>query len=158
MKLPDKSIADNLLIAGQMLAQMSEQFAADVAQLDEKKVVYLKKLVKCWYRKVEEQRQIVGERLLEFGVDPKYQIGEVASTDAIGDILERAEQLVTAAHQKFCEYRKAAWNIVADYTPDIYEHAIRKLEKILGDVENEQELLEAYGDKGYLQLCLTRSY
>ena len=86
------------------------------------------------------------KRLFQFGVDPEYDAGSVAGGSTVEDILSRAEELVTAAHDQFCVFRKNAYEAVADYTSDIHEHAIQDLEHILTHVERELELIKKTRD------------
>jgi bacterioferritin (cytochrome b1) len=46
--------------------------------------------------------------------------------------------------------RKRAWDTVADYTPDIYEHAIGAVEKIAYETEQQLNLIKEIGLPAYI--------
>lgn len=150
MDAPNKQIIEDLQSAAQMLAHLSAQYRVDVKNIKSMGLKWLAKLVKGWYHDTECYLDKINGRLLYFGVDPDYEIGEVAGADDIEEILKRAEALVYAAHDAFCDFRKSAWDAKADYTPDIYEHSIHSLEEQAFQIERELNLLKKLTEPGYI--------
>ena len=150
MEAPDKSIIDNLQTAAQMISHLAGQYRVDQRNLHAMGLKWLQKKVKCWYHKTEDQLDKMLDRLLYFGVDPDYDIGAVSGADTVTDLLDKDHGLVYALLEKLIEFRKAAWEIQTDYTPDIYEHAIECFEHQAYKIEREQELIKKLGEPGYI--------
>ena len=150
MKAPDKSITDNLQIACDITAHLSAQMLVDAAQVKAFGVKWLARHIKKWHEANEEYLKTFIGRLLYFDTDPEYDAGSVNGADEIEGILENEESLVAAAIDKFCEFRKAAWDVRADYTPDVYEHAIEYLEFQCFKIERELQLWKDLGKPGYI--------
>lgn len=138
----DKSVIENLQTSAQMLATLAEQYRVDKHQLKDMGFKKLAKEVCCWYHKTEKHLGKIIDRLLYFETDPQYQPGEVAGSDTVQEILSRALELADGAREQFIEFRKAAWEVQADYTPDIFEHAIKMLECQVEDITEQQALLK----------------
>jgi bacterioferritin (cytochrome b1) len=146
----DKKVIDNLQTAAQILSHLAEQYRVDRLNTKKFGVKALSKCFKEWYKGSEKHLEILIDRLLYFGADPEYDAGEVAGADDVKEILDRASGLVYAALDQFEKFRRAAWDTVADYTPDIYEHAIKELEYQAFKIEREQDLLKLLGEPGYV--------
>lgn len=150
MEAPSKQIVDDLNSAAQMLAHLSAQYRVDIKNIKSLGPKWLAKRVKCWYHETEEHLDKIVCRLFYFGEDPDYEVGQVVGADDVVEILKRAEALVYAAHDAFCDFRKSAWEAKADYTPDIYEHAIHALERQAYQIERELELIKKLTEPGYI--------
>jgi hypothetical protein len=141
MKAANKQVIDDLQTGAQMLAHIAGQFKVDKINLNVMGLKWLAKRLCKWHHMTGHQLCIVTKRIFQFGEDPEYDAGTVSGADTVEEILTRAEELVTAAHDQFCEFRKATYEAKADYTSDIWEHAIQDLDHILTHVEREITLL-----------------
>jgi bacterioferritin (cytochrome b1) len=150
MKAANPQIIEDLQTSAQMLAHLAGQYQVDVQNLKCMGVKWVANHVRCWYKGSEEQLRRMIKRLFQFGVDPEYDAGAVAGADTIDEILDRAEGLVTAAHDQMCVFRYNAYQAKPDYTSDIYEHAIHELEHQLTHIERERELIKKMGEASYV--------
>lgn len=143
-------IIKDLQTSAQLLAHLAGQYQVDVQNLKVMGPKWLAKRVKCFYQGTEKQLRIVIDRLLYFGTDAVYDAGETAGADDIPTILNRAQGLVYALLDHLCTARKAAWDYKADYTPDIYEHAIKEMEGQAYRIERELALIKQLSISGYI--------
>lgn len=150
MKAPSDQIIEDLQTTCQLLAHLAGQYQVDARQLKAMDLKWLAKCVKTFYQGSECFLRKFIDRILYFGKDPEYDAGTTAGSDSVEEILTRAGGLVYAAHDQLCEFRKRAWETKADYTPDIYEHAIHELEHQAIEIEKQLELLKTLGDAGYI--------
>jgi len=150
MEAPNETIIENLQTGAQMLSHLAGQYRVDATQLNVMGLKWLAQRVKCWYKGTEEQLDKFHKRLLYFDTDPTYDIGAVEGIDSVDGLLEQAGSLVEAILEKFYAYRKAAWDALADYTPDVYEHAIQELEHQAKKIERERDLIKKLGEPGYI--------
>ncbi len=150
MKAPSQEIIDNLQSAAEMLAHLAMQYRVDKKNLKALGLDWLAGKVAGWYHETEEQLDKVNCRLLYFDTDPSYDVGEVAGADDVVQILERDYKLTYDAHEAFCGFRKTAWDTKADYTPDIYEHALKEMGHQARKIEMELALLKKLGEQGYI--------
>jgi bacterioferritin (cytochrome b1) len=150
MEAASQAVIDNLQTSCQMLAHLAEQYRVDKYQLKAMGLKWLAKRVKCWYAGSEKYLAQLIERLLYFDEDPEYDAGPVSGSDDIVELLTRASGLVYAAIEKLGEFRKAAWDAEADYTPDIYEHAICEFERQAKHIDRELALIAKLGEPGYI--------
>ena len=150
MKAASTKIIDDLQTSAQILAHLAGQYRVDAINLHVMGLKWLVKRVKGWRDGADDQLCHIMKRLFQFGVDPEYDAGTVNGADAVDDILERAEGLVTAAHDQFCEFRAAAFAAKPDYTSDLYEHAIQELESQLTHIERERELIKKLSEPSYV--------
>jgi bacterioferritin (cytochrome b1) len=150
MKAPNKKIIENLQTAAQMTSHLAGQFKVDCHQLRAMGLDWLANKFSKWKKESCKFNGQFLDRLLYFDTDPDYDIGSVAGADTISEILDRAGELVNAALDQFKQFRKDAWDAEADYTPDIYEHAIGCLEKQAYKIEREQELVKKLTEPAYV--------
>lgn len=144
-----KVIAD-LQSACELLAHLTGQYQVDVRQLKAMGLKWLAHCVKKWYGETEDQLRIFIDRLLYFDTDPEYDAGTVAGTDGVDALLARDEDLVYTALEQFIKFRGNAWNAQMDYTPDLYEHAIKELEEQGYKIRRERRLIAKLGEPGYV--------
>lgn len=144
------AVIANLQTACQLEAHLAAQYQVDVQQLKAMGLNWLAHRVKKWYSGSEAQLRTFIDRLLYFGTDPTYEAGTVTGADSVDGLLERAQGLVYAALDQLDDFRKAAWDAKADYTADIYEHAIRDLEKQAIKIDRERNLIQKLGEPGYI--------
>ena len=150
MKIPDPKISSDLQAGCQILSHLAGQYRVDVQQLKALGVKWLAKRAKCWYKGSEGQLDILIKSLLYFGVDPEYDAGSVTGANTITEMLERDESLVYAALEFMCAARKTSWDILADYTPDVYEHCIEELQHQAKHIERELHLIGLKGEADYI--------
>ena len=141
MKPPNADIIENLQTGAQMLSHLAGQYRVDVTQLKVMGLKWLASRVKDWQKATEFQICKFHKRLLYFETDPAYDIGAVEGIESVDGLLEQAGGLVQAILDQFYDYRKAAWDARADYTPDVYEHAIQELEHQAMKIERERSLI-----------------
>jgi len=139
----DKQTIDNLQSAAQMLATMAEQFRIDELVLKDLGFKKLSKRACSWYYAAEKYLEKMIDRLTFFETAVKYATDEVSAADNVDETLARALTLSMNALTQFKAYRKAAWDVDADYTPDIYEHTIKMLEKQAEDIAEQQSLIKS---------------
>ena len=143
-------VVTDLQDAAQILAHIGEQFMADAKQLKKLGVKWLARYFKKWAREAQGHLGKVVSQILAYGEDPDYECGKVEGADEVDDVLTRAETLLAGGHDTFCDFRKASWDAKADYTPDIYEHAIGDFQDALVQVETEIHLVGSLGVPGYI--------
>lgn len=142
--------ADPIIIADlqntcQSMASLSGQYAVDVCQLKAMDLDWLACRVKKWKSCTDEQLEIFVKRLLYFGQDPIFQPASIFGFTDVTSFLERTLATVSVAFAQSCSARKQAWEIRADYVPDIYEHLVGCLEKQIFKIERELRLIKALG-------------
>lgn len=151
MEAASQPVIDNLQAACELMAQLAAQYGLDARQFKALGVKWLAKRVKCWHKGSEKFLGQLIDRLLYFGEKPKYDVGSVTiGADTIDGVLAEELDLVGEAHDALVAYRKAAWNAEADYTPDIYEHAIGELEHQAKHIARERALIQKLGEAGYV--------
>jgi bacterioferritin (cytochrome b1) len=150
MKAPNAQVTENLQTACQIFAHLAGQYQVDKHQLHAMGLNWLASRIAKWKKGACCQLGIFIDRLLYFDTDPDYELGAVAGADSVDAILERAQGLVAAGLEQLVGFRKAAYEALADYTPDIYEHAIRELEKQAYKIERERSLIRKLGEPGYI--------
>lgn len=149
MKADPKVIADLLTACG-TLATMAEQFRIDAAQLDAIDLGWLAGKVHKFYHKSEKHLEIFLERLISFDGDPGYSIGKLqGKAGDIPTLVQRDQNILQAAFDQFCVFRKNSYAIRADGTPDDYEHAIQFFEKAIVCCEKQMNLLADMGPAAY---------
>ena len=150
MKSPDPKVTESLQTSCQILSHLAGQYQVDIQQMKALGIKWLAKRVKSWYKGTESQLRIFLQTLLYFGVDPEYDAGSVAGADSVTEVLERAGSLAYAAMDFMCASRKQAWDIQADYTPDVYEHCIEELAHQIKHIERELHLISLSGETDYI--------
>jgi hypothetical protein len=146
----DKQTVKNLQDSAQRLASLAGQYQIDVRWLKALGLGWLACYFKKWYGSTEDQLRIFVDRLLYIEAPVSYQAGKVTTPDDLATLLSDREKTVYDILDAFKDYRKASWDIEADYTPDIYEHAIRELEKQAVKLARERKLLEKLTEPGYI--------
>lgn len=150
MKADPKVIADLLTACG-TLATMAEQFRIDEELLEAIDLDYLAGKVGKWYHKSEKHLETLLERLIAFGGNAGYTVGKLQGAGGdVATVLQRDGALLQAAFDQFCVFRKKAYDIRADYTPDDYEHAIHDLEKMIISCEKQMALIDGLGPQAYI--------
>lgn len=144
------TVISNLQVSCGLMAHLAAQYQVDVRQLRVMGMGWLACRVKKWYGGSEQYLRKFIDRLLYFDTDPEYDAGAVSGAASIKALLQRDEDLVYKALDQLRTFRKAAWNVVADYTPDIYEHAIGELENQAFKIERELNLIAKLGENGYV--------
>lgn len=146
----DATVIENLQTTCQVLAALAAQYQVDVQQLKTMDLDWLACRVKKWYGAAECHLRIAMKRLLYYGEDPTYSVGEVTGADSVEALLKRAETNVYAAFEQFCTFRKTAWDIRADGVVDIYEHMVQEMECQAFKIERELDLLGLLREPGYI--------
>ena len=154
MEAANQTVVDNLQTACQLMAHLAGQYQIDVRSLKAYGLKSLSKCIRNGYGDAEEYLRQFIDRLLYFGELPTYNAGIVAALAEPEDILKRAKGLVYDGLDKFHGFRKQAWEAEADYTCDIYEHAVHMLEKQAIKIDRE---LKNLGVEGYLGASLANS-
>jgi bacterioferritin (cytochrome b1) len=150
MEAASQLVIDNLQSSCEMMAHLAAQYELDCRQLKALGVKWLAKRVKCWHKGSEKYLRQFIDRLLYFEEAPGYNAGAVTTVASIDAVLERDLALVDAAHEALTGFRSAAWKAEADYTPDIYEHAIGELEHQAKHIARERALIAKLGEPGYI--------
>lgn len=133
---------------------MAEQLRSDRASLKSIDLDWLRLRMSKWKHKAKHHLNIMLERLVLCGEDGKYSPGSVASGGTIQTVLARNLVAANALRMAMCDSRKAAWGIIADGLPDIYEHAIQDMEAMIGEIETQQRLIIQLGPDGYVSARL----
>lgn len=141
MKPGSPQVVADLQTGAALLAHLAGQFKVDKVNLKVMGLKWLARRAAKWHHISGDQLCILTKRLFQFGVNPEYDAGTVNGADTVSEILNRAQKLVTDAHDQFCAFRKTAYEAKTDYTSDILEHVIQDLEHILTHVEREQALI-----------------
>jgi bacterioferritin (cytochrome b1) len=152
VKADPKVIGDLLATCGQ-LATMCEQYRVDGYAI---RWMGLKGLGKkfysddSWHQELESHLNKIVKQLFNFGEDPSYQMLPAQSG---GDARALFSRDLTALNQIFvalCDRRKAAWNIRADYVPDLYEHAIETVQCQIEHIERWLRIIAGIGPGGFV--------
>ena len=145
-------IGDLLATCGQ-LASMCEQYRLDGYAI---RNLGLKALGKkfysesSWHQDTEQHLNRFIRQLLNFEVDPSYQMLPAQSG---GDIRALFTRDLTALNQLFlalCARRKAAWDLRSDYVPDLYEHAIESVQSQIEHIERWLRIIAGIGPGGFV--------
>ena len=147
VKADPKVIGDLLATCGQ-LATMCEQYRVDGYAI---RNLGLKGLGKkfysgdSWHQDLECHLNKIVRQVFNFGEDPSYQMLPAQSG---GDIRALFNRDLVALNQLFvalCDRRKAAWNLRADYVPDLYEHAIETVQCQIEHIERWLRIIAGIG-------------
>ena len=134
---------------------MAEQFRIDTELLEALDIDFLAGKTHKWYHKSEKTLECLLERLIGFEGDAGYTVGKLqGGGGSISTVLERDGRLLQAAFDQFVGFRKRAYEIRADYTPDDYEHAIDWLEAAIISCEKQMRLINALGEPSYISARL----
>jgi bacterioferritin (cytochrome b1) len=155
LEAASQTVIDNLQTSVALMAHLCAQYELDCRQVKMLGVKWLARHIKCWRKGSCTFLGQFIDRLLYFGESPSYDSGEVTTAASLDAILEREYALVDAAHEALTEYRAAAWKAEADYTPDIYEHAIGQLEHQAKHIARERALIAKLGEPGYIAARLS---
>ncbi len=150
MEAPSQAVLDDLQTSCQLFAHLAGQYQVDRRQLKAMGLKWLACRVKDWYEGSEKYLRQFIDRLLYFDEDPEYDAGKTGGADSIDALLQRAQQLTYDAFEQLTVFRKRAWDARADYTADIYEHAICELEEQAVKIERERALIKKLGEPGYI--------
>ena len=145
VKADPKVIGDLLATCGQ-LATIQEQYRVDsyaVRNLGLKSLA--RKFYPKWHCDVEGHLDKIIKQVNNFGEDVSYSMLPAQSGGDIRALLTRDQQALTQIFGALCERRKAAWNIRADYVPDLYEHAIETMQSQLEHVEKWLRIIAGIG-------------
>ena len=149
-----KQTITNLQASAQILASLADQFQMDARWVKALGVKWLAQHIHGWHEKAECQSMIFLDRLLYIEVPISFQPDKVTApamgSGTIAGILRAEQGLVDKALTTFADYRSAAWEEQADYTPDLYEHAIECLEKQSVKLARELRLLAKLDEPGYI--------
>lgn len=146
----DPSIIKNLQTSCQIFAALAGQYQVDVEHLGAAGLGWLKHCVKKWYVGSECFLRKFIKRLDKFGVSAIYDPGSTVAYTDVASMLNRQYAAVSAAHASLVGFRKSAWDVESDYTPDIYEHAIGELEHQICKIYREIQLVKQLGEPGYI--------
>ena len=150
MKAPNDQVIQDLQTSAQLMAHLAGQFQVDVRLLHAMGLGWLQKRFKKFYKLSEDQLREFIDRILYYGEDPEYDAGKSSGAASVSEILQRARDLVYAAHEEFSGFRKAALEASGDYTTDVFEHAIGDLECMAYKLERELALIKTLGEPGYI--------
>jgi bacterioferritin (cytochrome b1) len=146
----NQKVIDNLQTSCELFAHLAAQYNLDVHQLKMLGVKWLAHRAKCWHKGSGKFLGQFVDRLLYFDEAPSYEPGEITTAESVDALLERDLDLVNAAHEALTGFRKDAWNAEADYTPDVYEHAIGELEHQAKHIARERALIQKLTEPGYI--------
>ena len=155
MEAGNQKVIDNLQESCALMAHLAAQYKLDALQLKALGVKWLAKHAKCWHHGSGKFLAQFVTRLLYFEESPSYDPGEVSTADTIEALLKRDLDLVNSAHETMAGFRKAAWDAEADYTPDIYEHAVGELEHQAKHIARELGLIAKLTEPGYIAARLS---
>jgi bacterioferritin (cytochrome b1) len=138
-----------------------QESAGEVAHLVETYRVYRKCMknigakplasdIKGFYKGSEDQLGKLLKRIIFYEQTPTFSVGKITGSDSIGVVLGNCMQRVTYLLSVLYKNRRAAWDAKADYTADIYEHAVLEFEGQLVKIRREKKLLAELGEKGYM--------
>ena len=150
MEAANQKVIDNLESSCNLMAHLAAQYSVDARWLKALGVKWLAKHAKCWQKGSAKYLDQFVDRLLYFGEAPSYNAGVVTTSDTIDSTLARELDLVTVAHDTLAGFRAAAWQSEADYTPDVYEHAIGELEHQAKHILRERNLIAKLGEAAYI--------
>jgi bacterioferritin (cytochrome b1) len=149
-----KTTITNLQSSAQRLASLADQFQLDARWVKAMGVKWLAHHIDKWHEQAERHSQIFIDRLFYIELAVSYQPDEVSAPSlnngTVEAVLLSEQKLVASALDAFMGYRKAAWDEQADYTPDLYEHAIECLEKQSVKLARDLRLLGKLTEPGYI--------
>ena len=150
VKTDPKVIGDLLATCGQ-LAGMQEQYRVDSYAIRNLGLKNLgRKFYPKWHQALECHLNRIIKQVFAFEENPSYQMLPAQSG---GDIRAMFTRDLTALRQMFlalCARRKAAWDLRADYVPDLYEHAIADVQAQIEHIERWMRLIEGIGPGGFV--------
>lgn len=156
VKADPKVIGDLVSTCGQ-LASMCEQYRVDGYAI---RNLGLKSLGQefysdcSWHQELESHLNKILKQLLNFGEDPSYSM---LPTQSGGDIRTLLNRDLTSLNQLFaalCARRKAAWDIRADYVPDLYEHTIDTVQHQINHIERWLRIIAGIGPGDFVGALL----
>ena len=107
-----------------------------------------------WHQKLECHLNEIVRQIFNFGEDVSYSLLPPQSG---GDIRALLNRDLTALNQLFgalCDRRKAAWNIRADYVPDLYEHTIDDVQHQINHIERWLRIIAGIGPGDFVGALL----
>lgn len=99
---------------------------------------------------VEDQLDIFLKRIFYYREDPVYDIGTVKGANSITEVLTDSLDLVNAILDHAVIQRKMAWDIRPDYTGDLYEHLIEKMECAEFFFETQLNIIKLKDEASYV--------
>jgi bacterioferritin (cytochrome b1) len=146
----DETVIANLQTTCAVLSHMKEQFTIHKLALCSMDLDWLAHRVHCWHKKASHHERIFIKRLLYYGADPEFVCGSVKKLDDVESVLNDCLSMSASALAQFTSFRKQAWEALADYTTDRYEHVIEDMEKISFKAQRELNLINDLGQPGYV--------
>lgn len=154
MKADPKVIGDLLATCGQ-LASMQEQYRVDAYAI---RNLGLKDLARKFYPKWHTQLEMHLNGLIKqvnnFGEDVNYSMLPTQGGGDIRSLLTRDLASLTQIFTALCDRRKAAWNIRADYVPDLYEHTIDDVQSQINHIERWLRIIQGIGPGDFVGALL----
>ena len=154
MKADPKVIGDLLASCGQ-LASMAEQYRVDGYAIRNLGLSDLgHRFYPGWHQALECHLNKIIKQLNNFGEDVSYTMLPAQSG---GDIRALFNRDLVALNQLFgalCDRRKAAWNIRADYVPDLYEHTIDTVQHQINHIERWLRIIAGIGPSDFVGALL----
>ena len=154
MKADPKVIGDMMASCGQ-LATMCEQYRVDGYAIRNLGLKNLgRKFYPKWHQALECHLNAIIKQVFDFSEDVSYTLLPAQSG---GDIRALFTRDLTALGQLFlalCARRKAAWDLRADYVPDLYEHAIDDVQSQINHIERWQRVIAGIGPGGFVGALL----
>ena len=145
VKADPKVIGDLLATCGQ-LATVQEQYRVDGYAIRNLGLKDLgRKFYPTWHVALECHLNGIIKQINNFGEDVSYTILPAQSGGDIRTLLNRDLVTLNQVFGALCDRRKAAWNIRADYVPDLYEHTIETVQSQINHVERWLRIIAGIG-------------
>ena len=150
MKSDPKVISDLQATCG-ILAMLAEQYRVDGYAIRNLGLKDLgRKFYPKWHQALECHLNEAIKQIYDFGEDVSYNVGPTISGGDIRALLNRDLLTLNQAFNALCDRRKAAWNIRADYVPDLYEHTIDTVQHQINHVEQWLRIIAGIGPADFV--------
>ena len=154
MKADPKIIGDLLATCGQ-LATIQEQYRVDGYAIRNLGLKDLgRKFYPKWHQAIECHLNAIIKQVNNFGDDVSYAMLPAQSGGDIRALLSRDLLTLNQAFGALCVRRKAAWDIRADYVPDLYEHTIDTVQDQINHIERWLRIITGIGPGDFVGALL----
>lgn len=154
VKADPKVIGDLMMTCGQ-LATLQEQYRVDGFALRNLGLKDLgRKFYPKWHCDLEGHLDKVIKQLFNFGEDVSYTMLPAQSGGDVRALFNRDLLSLNQTFAALCDRRKAAWNIRADYVPDLYEHAIDTVQCQINHIEKWLRIIQGIGPMDFVGALL----
>jgi bacterioferritin (cytochrome b1) len=154
MKADPKVIGDLLTTCGQ-LAGIQEQYRVDGYAIRNLGLKNLgKKFYPKWHQSLECHLNEIIKQVFDFGEDVNYSLLPPQSGGDIRTLLNRDLVSLNQLFTSLCTRRKTAWDIRADYVPDLYEHTIDDVQSQINHIEKWLRIIAGIGPGDFVGALL----